>query len=881
MSSAPPSRPKGSQTGASAAPLSETLRSAAEAYGRGAWTEAEMLCHRVLDAKADQVDALNLLGMIAAQTQRTYDAATLFGRAVAASPENARLRLYHGITLQQLRRLDEALESYAHAIRLDPDLAEAHSNRGSVLQQLGRADAALESYSQAIRLKPDLADAHYNLGNLLQESRRLNEALESYAKAIRLRPDFAKAIINRGSALQALGRPAEAVVAYDDALRIEPDSPEVHYSRGRALQSLGRLSEALESYDHALALRPSYAEAANNRGTALQALKRLEQALESYERALRYRPDFADALSNRGNALQALGRQDEALDSLDRALKVRPDFTDAHYNRGNVLQALGRLDDAVASYDRALALKPDDAAAWNNRGSALQKLRRLNAALEAYDRALQLDPNYAAAWNNRGNALQELMCPAEAQDCYARALALDPAREYCYGAWLHTKMKVCDWNGLEGDIAELIEKIGNGARATMPFPVLALSDSLPLQRRAAEIWVQDEHPARPSRAPIARRERSAKIRIGYYSADFFNHATAYLIAELFERHDRDRFELHAFSFGPDSDDEWRTRIRAAADRFIDVRRATDREIALQSREREIDIAIDLKGLTQHNRLGIFALRAAPIQVAYLGYPGTSGAEYIDYLIADRVVIPEGSRQQYSEKVAWLPNSYQVNDRKRPIAATAVSREALGLPRAGFVYCCFNSSYKITPETFDGWMRIVGQVEGSVLWLLEDNPAANLNLRKEAQIRGVDGDRLIFAKRLPAAEHLARHRAADLFLDTFPCNAHTTASDALWAGLPLVTLLGESFAGRVAASLLAAIGIPELVTATHAQYEAAAIDLARNPARLARIRERLTESRLTAPLFDTQLFARHIEDAYVQMYERFQSGLPPEHLDVRP
>jgi len=617
----------------------------------------------------------------------------------------------------------------------------------------------------------------------------------------------------------------------------------------------------------------------NNRGTALHALKRLGDALDSYERALQCRPDFADALSNRGNALQAFGRQDEALYSYDRALALELDFAEAHYNRGNVLQALGRLDDAVASYDRALTQKPDYAAASNNRGSALQKLRRLDAALAAYDRALLLDPDYAAAWNNRGNALQELKRPEEALASYARALALDPGRDYCYGAWLHTKMKVCDWSGLAGDVAQLDARIANDERATMPFPVLALIDSLPLQRRAAEIWVRDGYPGIPVLPPIARRERRGKIRIGYYSADFFNHATAHLIAELFEQHDRDRFLVHAFSFGPDSDDELRTRIRAASDRFIDVRRATDREIALRSREEEIDIAIDLKGLTQDNRLGIFALRAAPIQVGYLGYPGTSGAGYIDYLIADRTVIPEASRQHYSEKIVWLPDSYQVNDSKRQIAATTPAREALGLPPAGFLFCSFNNSYKITPETFDGWMRIVGQVEGSVLWLLEDNPAATANLRREAQARGVGAERLVFAKRLPAAEHLARHRAADLFLDTLPCNAHTTASDALWAGLPLLTRIGESFAGRVAASLLGAIGLPELVATTQAQYEALAVDLARDPARLARIRDKLAANRLTTPLFDTQRFTGYIEDAYVRMVERHQAGLPPEHFHV--
>jgi predicted O-linked N-acetylglucosamine transferase (SPINDLY family) len=367
--------------------------------------------------------------------------------------------------------------------------------------------------------------------------------------------------------------------------------------------------------------------------------------------------------------------------------------------------------------------------------------------------------------------------------------------------------------------------------------------------------------------------------VAYFSADFHNHATTHLMAGLFERHNRGKIELAALSFGPDIRDEMRVRLSAAFDQFLDVSAKSDREIAELSRELAIDIAVDLKGFTQDERHRIFSYRAAPIQVNYLGYPGTTAGQCIDYIVADRTIIPPESRPQYSEKVVYLPNSYQVNDRQRKIADREFSRAELGLPSAGFVFCCFNNAYKITPDTFDGWMRILRQVDGSVLWLLEDNRTASNNLRREAEARGVVAARLIFAPRITPAEHLARHRAADLFIDTLPCNAHTTASDALWAGLPVLTRIGESLAARVAASLLNAVGLPEMITTTREQYETLAIDLAADPRRLATIAEKLRRNRLIAPLFDTELFARHLEDAYMQMYERHQAGLSPAEIYV--
>ncbi|WP_251374578.1 hypothetical protein [Polynucleobacter sp. es-EL-1] len=416
-------------------------------------------------------------------------------------------------------------------------------------------------------------------------------------------------------------------------------------------------------------------------------------------------------------------------------------------------------------------------------------------------------------------------------------------------------------------------------KVSQPFTLLALSDNPELQKKSAEIYFQNKYPVNPILGPIIKRPRNKKIRVAYFSADFHDHATGHLIAELFELHDRCQFELVGFSFGPISNDGMRLRLKKAFDNFIEVGNKSDIEIARLSRDLEVDIAIDLKGFTKDSRTGVFSYRAAPIQVNYLGYPGTMGAEYIDYIIADKTLIPTEFQSGYSEKVIYLPNSYQVNDRRRSISNKKFSRQDLGLPENNFVFCCFNNNYKILPPTFASWMRLLKAIPRSVLWLFQDNPRASENLLEEATQHGVDASRLIFAERMPLAEHLARHRHADIFLDTFPCNAHTTASDALWAGLPVLTLMGESFASRVAASLLHAIGLPELITSTQGEYEALAIELAKNPKRLADIKAKLANNRMSSPLFNTPLFTRNLETAYIKMYERYQADLQPDHITI--
>jgi predicted O-linked N-acetylglucosamine transferase (SPINDLY family) len=601
--------------------------------------------------------------------------------------------------------------------------------------------------------------------------------------------------------------------------------------------------------------------------------------MDAFERARTCTFNSAEAQNSIGLELIQLGAYAEAEQCLERALTLAPGYAFTHSNLGKLRQAQMRFRDAEAAVRKAIDLKPNLATLHANLGAILNAQGNNEAAETACRKAIELDGKLAAAWHNLGTALLALKHYEDAVNCFSTSLQLCPDTEFLFGSLIHTRMKICDWRSLKNDLRQLLQKIDHGDKATEPFVVLGLTTDLAVQRRAAEIWVKSKYPEQPDLGPIPKRSRHNKIRIGYYSADYHNHPTTYLIAELFERHNNDKFELIGFSFGPDKNDEMRKRVAAAFDQFIDVRGQSGKAVAQLSRELEIDIAVDLKGYTEDCRIEIFSHRAAPVQVNYLGYPGTMGAKYIDYLIADRILIPTENQLHYAEKIVYLPYSYQVNDAKRKIANRLFTREELDLPPTAFVFCCFNNNYKITPLTFNSWMRILKRVENSVLWLLEDNPTAADNLRKEADSRGIDSARLVFAKRMSLDEHLARHRAADLFIDTLPYNAHTSASDSLWAGLPVLTCIGEAFASRVAASLLNAICLPELITSTQEEYEALAVELASHPERLTRIKWKLEQNKLTAPLFDTPLFTKHIEMAYATMYQRYLDGIPPEHISI--
>lgn len=732
-----------------------------------------------------------------------------------------------------------------------------------------RADSILV---KIIKVDSKNLPAFHILGLIKASQNKYQEAAELLGRAVKLDPNEPSIRYNLARALVDSGAYLESLPHHKKTVELAPNNPEAWLNYGKVLSHLSRYDEALGCYEEALRIKPDYFEAVLDKGDALYSLRCFEEAITIYDKALTLKPDYCKLHSRRGAALHMLKRFEEAIASYDKAISFNPGDCLYLYNKGISLSALGRFEEAVSYYDQALLLKPDYCEASVYKGSALASMKQFEEAIVQCNHALSLQPNNADCWAIKAAALSELSQFEEAINHYEKALSLNQAIDWIYGDVIHRKMKVCSWTSIDASINDLAGRLLLNEKATNPFALISLSDDSKLQKKSSEIYNRAKYPFNGALGRLSKHLENEKIRIGYFSADFHNHATSYLMAELFELHDKDKFELFGFSFGPLKNDEMRQRLEKSFNKFIEVGDKTDIDIARLSRSLHIDIAVDLKGFTQDARTAIFSYRAAPIQVNYLGYPGTMGAEYIDYIIADKTLIPLESQSSYSEKVVYLPNSYQVNDRKRVIAEKIFSRKELGLPDTGFVFCSFNNSYKILPSMFNSWMRILKAVEGSVLWLFEDNNLASENLKNEAQKRGVDSSRLIFSKRMPLPDHLARHQQADLFLDTFPYNAHTTASDALWAGLPLLTLMGESFASRVAASLLHSMDLPELVTFSQDEYEALAIELANNPVILDGLKKKLINNRLTTPLFDTPSFTRSLESAYIEMYQREQKGL---------
>ena len=751
----------GSAFGAAPNPA-QTLSQALNLHQRGDLTGAERLYRQVLRARAEDPNALNMLGVVKIQQGLAQEAVNLITKAVQAQPE----------------------------------FAEAHNNLGLALRKLGQLEQAVQSHERAIQIKPAYAEALNNLATALREAERLDEALAACDRALAIKPEFAQALNSRAATLSQAGRHAEALIDVERAITLAPRLATAHFNHGVILGDLGRHDPSLVAYQRCLELDPRNATAWNNRGYALQSLYRDEEALHCFA--------------------------------------------------------------------QALALEPDNVEVLINQGTSLHELRRLPEASRSLQRATQLAPHHTGAWTNLGITLADAAQWDGAKLAFEQVCALEPSHVYAQGNRFNAAIRTCDWTHVDTWRADMEAAVLAGQLPATPFQFLAASDNGPALQQCARLHAQHElQPHTPLWA--GETYQHDKVRVAYLSADFHDHATGHLMAEVFEKHDRERFEVSAWSFGPVTGDAMQQRLRAAFAHFHEVQAFSDAEIARRLRAAEIDILVDLKGYTKGNRVGILAHRPAPVQVNYLGYPGTLGMPGLaDWIIADPHVIPPGHESFYTEKVARLADCYQPNCLVRDMDPVTPSREAMGLPAQGFVFCSFNNNYKITPAVFTVWMRLLQQVEGSVLWLLQDQPEVALRLRATAQAHGVAPERIVFAPRVPQSEHLARHALADLFLDTLPYNAHTTASDALWTGLPVVTCSGNSFASRVAGSVLRTAGLAELVTDNLEAFEAKALQLARSPDTLAAIRQGLLEGRAANTLFDSTRYTRQLESAFLQM-----------------
>jgi protein O-GlcNAc transferase len=823
----------------------QTIEQAKALHRMGRIAEAEAVYLSVLTRNPREFDALHLLGLIRYQQGRPSEAHALLSQAIKLRPRSPQALSVLMASLLALGRLDEALAACDRMIAIDARDIDALFNRGVVLSRL----------------------------------RRFADALLAFDKVLARDRGSVDALFERGNVLAALSRFGEAVTSYEALLQKAPAHLGALTNLGNALERLGRYVEALASYDRLLAARPNDVNALSNRGITLKNLGRYDEAMASCERALTIDPNSIAALITRGNVLAKLARYEEALASFDRAAAIDPRDVDALNNRGFALTQLRRFAEALATFDRALAIDPRNIGVLDNLGAALFAMNRFEEALAIFDRALALKPDDAETLYHRGHALANVGRYDEAVIAWERVLAVEPSHLYALGALAFYRLMLCDWRDAEEFDARLKRALDDERAVIEPFTLLAYSIGPADQLRHTRRYVRHRIPAVPQLVPAPRPRSRDRLKIAYLSSSFNRHPTGWQIAELLECHDRTQFEVLGISYGPDDGSEIRARLVKAFDRFHDVVLRADREVAQLLFDLDVDIAVDLKGHTEQARPAILSYRPAPIQVSYFGYTATMGVDFIDYILADRVVLPFYQQDHYSEKIVHLPDCYWVNDSKRSVADEVASRALAGLPEAGFVFCCFNNSYKLTPQLFDVWMRLLRQVEGSVLWLLQTSGAATRNLCGEANARGVDPSRLVFAPKAEISRHLARHRLADLFLDNLPVNAHTAASDALWVGLPVLTCMGESFIGRVAASLLGAVGLPELVTRSLDEYEALALKLATDPMLIASIRQKLDASRKTLPLFNTDRLRRQIEQAYMTMWDIAQRGEPPRSFAV--
>lgn len=773
--------------------------------------------------------------------------------AVGDSAADLSARVDEGLEHHQAGRLEEAMRCYQSVLAINAEDPTARNMMGMALAQTGKVAEALPQFARAVQAAPDYPHARANFARALRETGQAAAACEHLEALVALEPDaLAHRLALADTYLQA-SQPAAARTCFEAVLADSPQTVEARRGLGRALAELGEDEAALQAFEAVRRALPDDPSSHSNYGNALRSLGRVEEAAEAYRAALEADPKFAAGYNNLATIQIWQGDYEGALKTLDDAIALDDQAVVPHWNRGQVFTALGRYPEAEAALHQALALNPDHAGALASLGSLCQKREQPNEAVRYYERALEAEPD--AIWIT--------------------------------SQLVHQRQRLCAWDGLDALVEQVRSRVREDPRSAVPPWGFMVLDSTPAEQlQCASQWAADQLAPigklrRQENFQYARAARATRnrIRVGYLSGDFHDHPMMFLMAEMLELHDRSRFEVFAYSYGYKREGAMRKRAEAACEHFVDIADLGHVEAARRINADGIDILVDRKGYTRDARNEIVAMRPAPIQVNYLGYPGTMGAEFIDYLVADKVIIPPEQARHYAEQIVYMPDCYQANDTKRRIDDATPDREACGLPREGFVFCSFNQTYKITPPIFDIWMRLLGAVPGSVLWLLDTPGPTADNLRTEAKARGVDPARLVFAPYQPLHSHLARNRLADLFLDTRPVNAHTTASDALWAGLPVLTCPGETFVSRVAASLLQAIGLPELVTEDLAAYEARALHLATHPEALEAIKARLAANRLSAPLFDSERYTRHLEAAYAEMWRRYEAGESTQSIDV--
>jgi predicted O-linked N-acetylglucosamine transferase (SPINDLY family) len=853
--------------------MAEKLRAAFGRLQARDLAGAARLCGEVLSDAPGQRDALHLLGVVRLAGGDASEAASLIRKALDGGAPDAAM-------LENLGSAHLVLRNYARAETLFRDALALGVSHGSLYMRLGIALAsqgkladAVTALQEAAARSPGVPDVHLNLGNTLAERGQPEEALACYNRVLALQPDHPAAHFNLGNLHRIAGRLKEAELAYKRVLAVVPNDADVHNNLGLVHELQLKLDEAAASYRQALALAPGHIHALSNLGNVLRTQGRLDEAAAYCEKALAARPDFVDALINLGTVRAEQHRLEDAETLYARALRINPRNADASRNLGTLYRGQGRMDEAIASYRRALEREPAHAPIHLDLGRTYLDVGDPATASACFRHALDLRPDDVEASCGLAEALKLQGKLDEAAVSYERTLAREPRHLQALSGLLHIRQHMCSWNELEQHWKRLRDELtaANDGRVS-PFSVLSLPSTPAEQLACAEAWARRNFEplsgARPALGfDFSQRRARDKLRIGYLAWGFHRHATGYWTPELLELHDRSRCEVLAYCHGPDDGSDIRARIRSASDRFVEISRESHFAAARRIYDDGVDVLVDLTGYTLGGRQQIAALRPAPVQVNWF-YPGTMGTTCMDYFIADPYTVPPELDRFFTERVVRLPDCYMITDRKRPVSEHTPSRAECGLPDAATVFCCFNQAYKILPDVFASWMRIMKAVPGSALWLLESNRWATENLRRAATEQGVAGERIVIAPHLPMSGHLARYRIADLALDTFPYTSHTTASDALWVGCPLVTRMGNTFASRVAGSVLINAGMRELVADGAESCERLAIELANSPGKLQEIRRKLQASRDSCALFDTPRFVRNLESAYEAMFKTF-------------
>ena len=752
------------------------------------------------------------------------------------------------INLYNQRKFNEVANLAVKLITEYPQSVTLWNLLGAASKSLGKVDDSIKSFKKVIELNPKYADGYNNLGVALQEKGILDESIKHFNKALSLRPNYAQAHNNAGIVYKKKGKLDLATKHIKKAIYLNPNYFEAYNNLATIIQDQGEVNQAIKYFNKALLLNPSYSEGHYNLGLAFSKINEFDSAIHSYKKAILLKPNYPEAFNGLAIANSQQGKTDEAIKLFNKAILLEPNYSEAYFNIGIIFKKINKLDEALDSYHKALKIKPDYVESFYNIAIIFQEQGKLNDAINYYERALLKRPDYDKA---------------QAQRLYQQA-------------------QICDWKTNKHD-KELFSTLGTFKNHIPPFTMLFFEDDARNHLLRSKLYAKNKYLQK--QIPFKKIQKISKqerIRIGYFSADFQNHATMYLASKIFENYNKEKFEVYVYSFGKTlQHDEVREKLKNSIDIFRDVIDLSDKDIAMLARADQIDIAIDLKGYTKNSRTGIFAYRAAPIQINFLGYPGTMGAKFFDYIIADSTIIPETNRRFYSEEIIYMPHTYQPTSYSSVTSNKIFTKSEMNLPDHSFVFCCFNNSYKISPNEFSIWMRILHKVENSVLWLIGSNEWAKQNLGKEAENHGIESKRLIFANQLPHSDHLARLKVADLFLDTFNVNAHTTTSDALWSGIPVITKLGNGFASRVAASILKAVGLSELVVQNEKEYESLILNIANSPNKLQKIKETLYFNKLSKPLFNSSMYISHLEDAYKKVFENYLKDRKAKTIYIKP